>query len=134
MAWVAAAAAWAGSARRAVSNTNRVTDGEVRHIRTNLADDSSAFVAQDDREFHPRTLLHFDCQVGVTDATRCHIDNDIIRCDIPDLNIDDFNIFAGFRQNGSFCLNHNLVPSCSVGATFDWFLLEISYVCIVRLG
>jgi hypothetical protein len=106
VAWVAPAAAWAGSARCAVRNTNRITDRQVRHICANLADDSSAFVPQDDREFHPRTLLHFDRQVGVADAACCYIDNDIIRCDLPDLNIDDFDVFAGFHQNGSFCLNH----------------------------
>jgi hypothetical protein len=123
VAWVAAAAAWAGSARRAVRNTNRIADRQVRHICANLADDSRAFVAQDDRKFHPRTLLHLDRQIGVTDTACCDIDNDIIRGDIPDLNIDDFDVFAGFGQNGSFCLNHDLVPSCSDGATFDWFRL-----------
>ena len=106
MAWVAAAAAWAGSARRAVRNTDWIANRQVRHICADLADDSSAFVPKDDRKFHPRTLLHFDCQIRVADTTRRDIDDDIIRRDIPDLNIDDFDVFAGFRQNGSFCLNH----------------------------
>jgi hypothetical protein len=87
----------------------------VRDVRTNLADDSGAFVAKDDRKFHPGTLLHFDGQIRVADTACCDIDNDIIRCDIPDLNIDDFDVFAGFRQNGSSCLNHDLFPLCSVG-------------------
>jgi hypothetical protein len=123
VAWVAAAAAWAGSARRAVRNTNRIADRQVRDIRTNLADDSSAFVPQDDRKFHPGTLLHLDRQVGVTDTACCDIDDDIIRCKVANLDIDDFDVFAGFRQNGSFCLNHDLSLSCSDGATFDWFRL-----------
>jgi hypothetical protein len=123
VAWVAAAAAWAGSARRAVRNTNRIANRKVRHICADLADDSGAFVPKDDRKFHPRTLLHFDCQIRMADATCCDIDDDIIRCDIPDLYIDDFDVFAGFRQNGSFCLNHDLSLSCSDGATFDWFRL-----------
>jgi hypothetical protein len=59
----------------------------------------------------------------MADATCCDIDNDIIWSDIPNLNIDDFDVFAGFRQNGSFCLNHDLFPFCSVAATFDWFRL-----------
>ncbi len=107
MAWIAAAAAWTRSTRRAIGDTDRVTNRQVRHICADLADDSRAFVAQDDRKFHPGTLLHLNRQVGVADTASCDIDNDIIRGNIPNLNIDNFDIFAGFRQNGCFCLNHD---------------------------
>jgi hypothetical protein len=78
-----------------------VARGETAHSRSDLLDDSSAFVAEDDGKIGRMDALR-DVQVGVANAARRHADLQLTRLRRVELELlDDERLFERVKDSGA---------------------------------
>src|SRR5205085_2583902 len=103
------------TARCAIGEYHRVSRLEVGHPLAHFLDPPGAFVAKDDREFHPAALQVLNGQIGMADTAGGELDKNLSRPRRIQLDRLDDNVLVRPQQHRSHAFTRHGNPPRSCG-------------------